>query len=279
SLDPMFQIAREPLAELYLRANRAAEAEKLLRDGVAQAPEQGEPYFVLGKLLGSDPQRLADAVAMFAEAAKKSPTTARYQYNLGVALEQLGQWAPAADALAVATKLDPQATDAWHALAIAQRQLERWPDLRITAGELLSRSPDEPTYQHLHGLALLRLGDATAAEHDLLGASRAAEQSPDVAITLAEFFEVKQDWERAVGYARLALSLSPTDREIQKIAVRIQQAAAKASVGPSPAAGPTPGAGALPLGVPGDPASIGPSPGPGDPVPPMNPAGGTPRVQ
>ncbi len=69
-------------------------------------PELGELQYSLALLLAEE-QRLPEAAKALAEAARLLPTRARVQYNLGLALQQLGQRKPAEAALLQAQRLDP----------------------------------------------------------------------------------------------------------------------------------------------------------------------------
>ena len=51
SMDPYFIPARQNLATIYNQMGRNADAERELREGIRQAPEQGELHYSLGLLL------------------------------------------------------------------------------------------------------------------------------------------------------------------------------------------------------------------------------------
>jgi predicted CXXCH cytochrome family protein len=158
-LDPGFLPARFNLANLLNAGHRNTEAEAVLREGLARAPDaagEGELHFSLGLLLAEE-NRLDEAAAALTRASELVPDRPRVFTNLGLALRTLGKTTEAESALWRARAKDANDTDALQvlaelalargdraqALALAEELArllpnERWPRdfaTRIRAGE------------------------------------------------------------------------------------------------------------------------------------------------
>ncbi len=147
-LDPYFVPARLHLVTLLDEVKRSAEAERLLKDGMALMPTQGELYYSLGLLL-AEQGRLAEASEALAEAARLLPDRARVRYNYGLILQQRGHLAEAETALRRADTLDhddPQILYALAAFYARQRQFAR---ALSYAQRLVELTPDEPAARQI----------------------------------------------------------------------------------------------------------------------------------
>ncbi len=113
---PQFWPARANLSVLLNAGGRNAEAEQVLREATKLDPGNGEAWYSLGLLLAED-ERLREAADALGEAARRIPR-ARVLYNHGVALQKLGSFAQAEDALLAAHRLAPDDPAILHALAI-----------------------------------------------------------------------------------------------------------------------------------------------------------------
>ncbi len=147
-MDPDFLPARANLVHLYDQMRRPADAERLLREGIARSPEEGEFYYSLGLLLAQE-NRLSDAVEALAGAAERMPDRARVHYNLGIARQQRGQMQEAEAALVRAREVDPGDAGIARTLAalyLQQGDLER---ARIHAKAALRLAPSDRMAQQL----------------------------------------------------------------------------------------------------------------------------------
>jgi predicted CXXCH cytochrome family protein len=117
-IDPDFTPARANLAQLYAASARNADAERVLADGLKRLPELGELQYSLGLLLAEDPGRMKESAEALTRAAKLLPTRSDVHYNLGLALEVLGQNASAEQALLQSQRLNPNDPQIAYALAI-----------------------------------------------------------------------------------------------------------------------------------------------------------------
>ena len=106
-MDPDFLPARANLANLYNRTGRNDAAERVLREGIQRAPDEGELHYSLALLLAEE-KRLEEAEASLDRAAALLSDRARVHYNHGLALQQLGRRSEAREALQSARRIDPR---------------------------------------------------------------------------------------------------------------------------------------------------------------------------
>ncbi len=147
-LDPAFLPARFNLATLYNQLGRNAEAERVLREALHYAPEEGELYYSLGLLLAEE-QRLADAVDTLRKAAALLPKRARVQYNYGLTLQHLGRRSEAEAALLKSHHLEPRDARVLQALAIFYIQERLWDRAATYAEQLVRLYPNAPGPQRM----------------------------------------------------------------------------------------------------------------------------------
>jgi Tfp pilus assembly protein PilF len=122
---------------------RNADAERELREGIRQAPDQGELHYSLGLLLAEE-GRLDEAARSLREAARLLPHRARINYNLGLALQRLGRTAEAERALLAATRTDSGDPENAFALAALYASERRWKDALPYAERFAALSPGDP---------------------------------------------------------------------------------------------------------------------------------------
>ena len=154
-LDPLFLPARFNSATLFNRLGRNAEAERILRDGIARAPDNGELHYSLGLLLAEE-QRLDEAAESLGQAVVLIPGRVRVAYNQGLALETLGRLAEAEAAFLEAGRRDARDADVLLALArilLRQGELERAADY---ARQLIAVDPGSPAAQRMANEIQLR---------------------------------------------------------------------------------------------------------------------------
>ena len=142
-MDPGFLPAHANLALLYNRAGRNEQAERVLREALERAPEEGELHYSLGLLLAED-ERYDEAAAALGRAAQRLPGRARVRYNHGLALLRSGREAEAEAELLVAQALDPGDPGAAHALAVLYAQRSDWERALPQARRLVELAPEAP---------------------------------------------------------------------------------------------------------------------------------------
>ena len=87
-MDPDFLPARANLAILYNQLGQTAASERLLREGIARDPDQGELHYSLGLLL-AEGNRVELAAGHLGRAAELFSDRARVHYNYGLALQRI----------------------------------------------------------------------------------------------------------------------------------------------------------------------------------------------
>ena len=144
TIDEGFNPARNNLAMLYDRLGRKSDAEAQFREAIVHDPESAQAHYSLGLLLAERPEQLAETVAMLGTAAQLAPERARIRYNYGLALQQSGQLAEAADELRAAAELDQLDADAAYALAVLYAQQRDWDAALGEAQRLAELRPADP---------------------------------------------------------------------------------------------------------------------------------------
>jgi len=142
-LDLDFTPARLNLSGLLNRLGRNADAERVLAEGVARVPAEGELQYSLGLLLAEE-QRLPEAAAALGRAADLLPNRPRARYNYALALQQLGRRDEAAVAFAAAERADPSDPAIAYAVTVFYAQGNDWTRALAAAERLRGLAPDDP---------------------------------------------------------------------------------------------------------------------------------------
>jgi predicted CXXCH cytochrome family protein len=151
-MDPYFNPARANLVALYNSMGRNADAERVLREGINRAPNEGELYYSLGLLLAEE-KRLGEAADALGNATRLMPQRARVRYNLALALDRLGRDKEAEAALLQAFQIDPQDPDIVYAAAAFYLQRQQWKRALPFAEQLVTIAPSDPrALQLLEGI-------------------------------------------------------------------------------------------------------------------------------
>jgi Flp pilus assembly protein TadD len=104
------------LADVYRAQGRDADGERVLREGLVEAPESGALHYALGLAL-TRLNRGDTALREFARAAGLEPGNARFAYVHAIALHSSGKLDPAIAQLKTALTLHPANADILTALA------------------------------------------------------------------------------------------------------------------------------------------------------------------
>lgn len=143
ALDRGFVPAYVNLADLLRARGREAEAERVLRDGVRQAPRDGALHHALGLTLvrrGSGAQALAE----LKRASTLAPQDTRFAYVLAVALNSAGKTKEALAEIDRALKLHPDDRDLLIAAITFRRDAGDRIGARPHAQRLSQRYPGDP---------------------------------------------------------------------------------------------------------------------------------------
>jgi len=143
---------------LHLDAGRPAEAVACLQRSVAAEPGREEFVCHLGRALIAA-GRAAEAAAFLAPWSG----SARAQAARGTACAQLGDWTAAAEALANASRLQPDHFEAWHHLGLARQRLGEWPASLVAFNRAVALRPTDPAAHVARGATLVALGQPAAA--------------------------------------------------------------------------------------------------------------------
>jgi tetratricopeptide (TPR) repeat protein len=147
-MEPRAVAARANLADLYRQTQRDADAEKLLRDGIAIDDESAALHHSLGLMLVRGDQTDA-ALIELGRAAELDPGNARFVYVSAVALNSLGEPNRAVAILEDARDTFPANYDIAWALATIYRDLGQTDDARAAAERLLKQFPNDQNSRSL----------------------------------------------------------------------------------------------------------------------------------
>lgn len=103
ALDPKFVPGYVNLADLYRAGRREADAERTLREGLRQSPNDGALRGALGLALVRQGKK-KEALAEFAAAAKAAPDEPRHAYIYAISLDDAGRRADALKVLEAAAR-------------------------------------------------------------------------------------------------------------------------------------------------------------------------------
>jgi tetratricopeptide (TPR) repeat protein len=144
--------ARMQLATIEHESQNNADAERLFREVIALEPRYPDAHYQLGLLLAETESRLAEAAVELGQAAKLAPTNSRWQYNYGLASQQLGRTGDAEMALLQACQLEPRNADYLYALALLYFELQDWKNAQVWAERLVQVDPNQQYQQFLRAV-------------------------------------------------------------------------------------------------------------------------------
>jgi len=136
-------------ADLYRLTGREAEAEKILRQGLAAAPRDPGIHHALGLALVRQ-KRMPEALKELQKAATLPPERARYAYVYGVALDSTGQTDRALAVLSAAHERFPGNREILSALATFNAKARNWAAAIGWAKQLLELDPQDPEARRLY---------------------------------------------------------------------------------------------------------------------------------
>jgi tetratricopeptide (TPR) repeat protein len=148
SLDPTFVPAYVNLADHYRALNQDVPGEQLLRQGIARVPGAAALHYALGLLLVRR-GRAAEALDALGRATELAPSSARYAYVHGVALNSTGAGDRALAVLREAHEHHPGDPDILMALATISRDRGARLAARDYARKLLQAAPELPEARRL----------------------------------------------------------------------------------------------------------------------------------
>lgn len=160
---PFTPIEAMALAEQHKAAGRLAEAEVILKQILAAAPNFHPAYHLLG-LIAYEVGKLPLAVELIAKAISIEPKVTLYHRNVGEMCRRLGRLDEAVAAGRRATGLAPNDVDAHYNLGLALTDKAQWDDAIHSYRRALELNPGHGLSWNNLGAALEKKGDQTEAE-------------------------------------------------------------------------------------------------------------------
>jgi tetratricopeptide (TPR) repeat protein len=156
-LAPRFAAGYVALAQVYADGGREGDAERVLREGLAAAPEAADLHHALGLSLVRQ-KRTAEALAPLGAAARLDTASARFGYVYAVALFDQGEARQAIAVLTAAETRHPADRDILQALASFSLQTADLPAARRWAERLVEVAPDDAgARQQLEQISRMRV--------------------------------------------------------------------------------------------------------------------------
>jgi predicted O-linked N-acetylglucosamine transferase (SPINDLY family) len=209
---------------LALRENgRAAEAETVLRDGLAERPEQPLLLLELANAL-ADLDRRDEAIAVLDQAIRAAPKHAPAHYNLGNMLRQADQLEAAAAAYDSAIRLAPTYAEAHYNLGVVLQRLAR-PALAIAAYRRAAElRPGHAATRFNLGIELCAEGRFEEAADTLRRAVALRPDHAEAHHNLGHALRACKRLDEAEAAYRGALALRPDDGAAQLSLARVLRA-------------------------------------------------------
>jgi Flp pilus assembly protein TadD len=198
------------MAQVLLRENRPAEAEKAFRDVMRDDPKNPEIHDGLGVALLMQ-QRYKEALDPLKQAVKLSPQNGSYRNNLGVAQMELGDFAAAEQAFRAAEE-SPNSDDKLSAAInwgrLRQRQ-GRYKEAEQAFAEALARDPQ--SFAAILGRAAAREsdGDLEGAAEDYLKAVKLEPSNAEANLRLGLCLVTLKKTDLGRRYLQKAVELDP----------------------------------------------------------------------
>jgi tetratricopeptide (TPR) repeat protein len=202
--------ARAILVQAYLVQKSPQEAERVLREAVAAAPQDTVAMLNLGRFYAAQ-GRARDALAQFDRAVAARPDSAELLVPKAETHAMLGETGPALAAAERIVELQGKSPDSYLFLAAIQERLGRNAEAVQAYRQALTKEPKH--LGALRGLAALHRREGRAAESVKLlqEAAGAHPTSPIPLMDLAQVFEAKGDRSEAVASYREALKRAPDE--------------------------------------------------------------------
>jgi Tfp pilus assembly protein PilF len=200
----------ERMAQVLLRENRAAEAEKAFREVIKDDPKNPEVQDGLGLSLLMQ-SRFEESLPYFDKAVDLAPHNASYRNNRGVALMELGKFKEA-EADFTAAEQSVSADDRLSATInqgrLFQRQ-KKYPEAEQAFTNALARDPQ--SFAAVFGRASVResAGDLEGAAEDYLAAIKLNPQSAQANLRLGLVLVNLKQNELGRRYLQRAVDLDP----------------------------------------------------------------------
>ncbi|WP_088536615.1 tetratricopeptide repeat protein [Geobacter sp. DSM 9736] len=148
-------------------------------------------------------------LALWSDAAAKSPAKARPRYNLGTVLTGLGRYDEAIGEFREALKRKPEYPEAWHNLGTAFAAKGETDEAIASYRQALRLAPDLPQAHNSLGTALMQKGETEEAGGHFIQAVRSAPMYPDARNNLGAFYGMEGKTDAAIAELEEAVRLQP----------------------------------------------------------------------
>ena len=159
-------------------------------------------------------QHWRNSVSLFQHALAVTTDNDVARNNLGVALEQQGRLAEAAEQYRAAARLEPDRYQGHHNLAKMLDSLGRPTEALAEHREAVRISPDTEFLHHVLGLSLVTAGNDDEALKEFFEAARLDPHYPWPHVEIAKIYLRQNRDTNAVGELRAALRIAPDNIEI-----------------------------------------------------------------
>jgi len=204
-LDPTIERAYYNLAILYFHTNRVSEAISLLESAVASQPSFGDCIGLMAWITAhSEPTNTTKIERLYEQALKVDPLNSFANNRLSAAALKAGDWSKARTHARKALAGNPDSINAYHNLAAAYYNLERYDLARLVCENGLNKDDESAILYNMLGLIKTKQDDVKGA---LASFNRALKSDPDLvealmnagAVTLGynDFTVAKRMFERA----------------------------------------------------------------------------------
>ena len=200
----------ERMAQVLLRENRAAEAEKAFREVIKDDPKNPEVQDGLGLSLLMQ-SRFEESLPYFDKAVDLAPHNASYRNNRGVALMELGKYKEAAADFSAAEQ-SVNADDRLSATINQGRLLQRqkdYPAAEQAFTNALARDPQSFAATFGRGSVRESEGDLEGAAEDYLAAIKLNPQSAQANLRLGLVLVNLKQTDLGRRYLQRAVDLDP----------------------------------------------------------------------
>jgi spermidine synthase len=197
------------MVEAYLNLDEVGEAARYA-SSLATEPPTVESQLALGRLelLRG---KMNEARAGFEAALRMDKNSLEAAWGLGEAARRLLQYDNAELLLLQVHGRDPKYLRALDSLVKLERNRERWNEAALWQARRLAVHPDAPAAEYATlGELLLRAGDATHAERELLAALERDPCNYVAHHSLGKIYRDRQRWEQAEHHLELAVRYYPS---------------------------------------------------------------------
>jgi tetratricopeptide (TPR) repeat protein len=225
--DPLARVAMLRRASMLDRLDRVAEAEALLRQLAAEAPQAYQPLARLGDMLRAR-SRFPDAVTAYDDAIARLPGQTVDDWPLfyarGIAQERSGRWAQAEADFLRALELSPEQPYVLNYLAYTWvEQGKDLPRARAMLERAVELRPNDGNIVDSLGWALFRMGDLAGALRALERAVELEPRNSTVNDHLGDIYWVAGRQREAQFQWRRALGLEPEPDEAARLEAKLRE--------------------------------------------------------